>query len=821
MMRTLTFVALGVAALLLLCAPVAARADAAQAPIDSSPLAANGFASPSCTAQALTAQLSNAERTDCAVSGVDVAPVPLSNYAIDINIPSGLDASFGEDLYTVVQDLLVTPVWTALVWLIHVVLVALEWCYAIDLLAPATLARVSSSLGVAERVFTDPWLGLVLAVAAVGFAWQGLVRRRVLDTAGRAALLAVMVCAGLWIIADPVGTVGAVGNLADRAALSTVAASATGNPSQPVSTVDGAFAEVFDTAISGPWCYLEFGDVDWCRQPTELDPRLRATATSLEQELRAEASCHGPAPGLVQCAPGGSTLQSQLSGAATALANARTNGELFLAVPPAALARTALSGQTTTPTLYGTLCGSNDPTACTASTAPQAEFRTASGTWPRVGGLLLIVAGTLGMLLLFGFIALRLLGAALATLLYLLLAPLAVLAPALGDGGRDAFRLWLTRLVGAALAKLVYSVALGVALLVVSLLSSLSGLGWWTQWLLISVFWWTAFEQRHRLLGLVMHERGEPARRAPVATRVWLAGRGAGAAVGAVRASGRFAAGAGGRSVETIKRIRDFPQDGGTLDPGVAGRPPGGGPASASRSEERGSRRARRLEARGELATQVGRMRDVVVELPSRARGGIDDRGSPARSDVAALELRRARIATSLRTAERERDGRRVVSLRARAAAVDAALAGSRAGPQAARGGTVVGTLRTRLGRVAPAPLAAARQSRAVARVLDRAALAPPGTLLRSGVHAAPLAGLAGISPVEYLRRSPGEQRVARLEIERELARRRELLTDATVAPRGKLGATRSRAGAAARHSALPMPVPITRRARQFGSRQR
>ena len=68
------------------------------------------------------------------------------------------------------------------------------------------------------------------------------------------------------------------------------------------------------------------------------------------------------------------------------------------------------------PTLYGTLCGSGDSTACTAPTAPQAEFRTASGTWPRVGGLLLIAAGTLGMLLLLGFLALRLLGAALATL---------------------------------------------------------------------------------------------------------------------------------------------------------------------------------------------------------------------------------------------------------------------------------------------------------------------------------------------------------------------------------------------------------------------
>lgn len=814
MTRRCAAFALSLAALLLLSVPVA-RAAAGAAPVDASPLATNGFASPSCSAPVLGAQLSAAQRTDCAVSGVDVAPVPLSNYSIDIDIPSGLDASFGEDLYTVVQDLLVTPVWTALVWLIHVVLIALEWCYAIDLLAPATLAHVSSSLGVAERVFTDPWLGLVLAVAAVGFAWQGLVRRRVLDTLGHAALLAVMVCAGLWIIADPVGTVGAVGNLADRAALATVAASATGNPSQPVSTVDGAFAAVFDAAITGPWCYLEFGDVDWCRQPAALDPRLRATATSIEHDLRAEASCHGPAAGLVQCAPGGSALQSQLSGAATALGEARTNGELFLAIPPQALERTALSAQTATPTLYGTLCGSNDPTACTAPTAPQAAFRTASGTWPRVGGLLLIVAGTLGMLLLLGFIALRLLGAALATLLYLLLAPLAVLAPALGEAGRNAFRLWLTRLLGAALAKLVYSVALGIVLLIVTLLSSLDGLGWWTQWLLVSVFWWTAFEQRHRLLGLVMHERGEPARRAPLATRVWLAGRSAGAVVGAAALTGRLVAGTGVRTVETVKRIREFPQDGGTLSPAVApGRP--AGPWNSGRGEQRDPRREQRLEARGELAAQVGRMRDVAAQTP----GPRIVSASLERTEVAALELRRSRIAAGLRTAQGQRDRRRIVSLQSRARTVDGELAARGALPPAARDGRLVGELRVRLSRSASAPFASARASRSVARALDRAAQAPPGALLRSEARAAPLAGLAGVSTSEYLRGSPAQRRLVRLEIERELARRRELLSATATTPRGKLRAVAARGTRSSPRGGPATPTPITRRARQFGSRE-
>ena len=72
------------------------------------------------------------------------------------------------------------------------------------------------------------------------------------------------------------------------------------------------------------------------------------------------------------------------------------------------------------------------------------------------------------------------------------------------------------------------------------------------------------------------------------------------------------------------------------------------------------------------------------------------------------------------------------------------------------------------------------RERRIVARTLDRAAAAPPGEILRAGPAAARLAGLAGISPAEYLRRAPAEQRAARLEIERELAQRRQFLRDAS-----------------------------------------
>jgi hypothetical protein len=745
------------------------------------PLAANGFTSPSCSTASLYTQLSATAQRDCEVSGVDVAPVPLSNYAFDTNVDSGLGASFGDDVDSIVQDLLVTPVWTAVVWLVHVAVVALEWCYTIDLLAPKMLNAVVNALNNAERIFTQPWLGLALACAGIAFAWNGLIRRRVAETLGQALLMSAMIALGLWIIADPVGTVGAVSQLSDEAALGTIAATTTGDASHPVGSLDDALGGVFDSAITGPWCYLEFGDVDWCREPSQLDPQLERTGHALEQLYGAGATCHGPTPGLVECLPSGSAEQRTYAGTALALSAARTNGALFLALPANGLARNDLASQTSLPTLYGALCGSSDPTGCSGGTAPQAEFRTAEGTWPRAGGVLLIAIGAAGMLAMLGFIALRLLGAALAVLVYLLLAPLAVLAPAFGDSGRDTFRHWLTRLVGATLAKLVYSVMLGVTLLVVDLLTSVNGFGWWTQWLLISAFWWLAFEHRHRMLAFVVHERGEQASRLPLATRVRYGTQ----AVGSFKRAGRFFGHTAGASlsgaVDIWQQARGFPSE-----PGASPSPPP--PPRA------------RYRARANLAAQVERSLATVraTRFDSVAK-------APAlRDQLASLRARRERLTREEHVArgEGERGRRRAESLAMRRRAVD---------EQIARRNADLATIRR--GRLLPR-LADRRDQRRWSQQLDWAARSDPDDRRRPRDYSL-LAGLAGLSPTDYERSSAAARRQARLEIDRQLAERRRWLGDArqSVWPRRR-SALREGGGDTAN-------IVLGRRARQFGSRAR
>jgi hypothetical protein len=718
---------------------------------------------------------------------VAVAPVPLSNYAFDTNISSGLDASFGDDIDTIVQELLLTPVWTALVWLIHVAVVALEWCYSIDLLAPSTLGAVSGALSDMERIFTTPWLGLALALAGITFVWHGVVRRRVTETLGQTALMAVMMSVGLWIIADPAGTVGALAHLADEAALGTVAVTAAGSPAQPVASLDDALGEVFDTAITGPWCYLEFGDVDWCRDPSQLDPRLEATGQRLERLYRAAATCRGGAPGLVQCAPGGSAEQRAFTGAVLALSAARTNGALFLALPANGLARNALAGETVLPSLYQTLCGGSDATNCTAGTAPQAEFRTGQGTWARAGGLLLIAIGVSGMLAMLGFIALRLLGAALAVLVYLLLAPIAVLAPAFGDSGRDTFRHWLTRLVGAALAKLVYSVLLGVTLLVVRLLTSIDALGWWTEWLLISVFWWLAFEHRHRALAFVIHERDEHVGRAPIAARV---------------RHGTRALGSMGRSGRSVSRAAPV---------GLAGAHdvwrqfrnyrPGSRDGSPAASTSGGIGRARTG-----LATQVER--SLAIDRASASVSA--DRARVLGDEVVRLRARRSRLMREESVARRAGASRRTVSLALRRRDVDMELAAHSRERAAGSATDRRGWSRVRYD---------SRQRSLRERVLNREALAGGEGGSRSARNYAAAAGLAGLTAAAYEVQPASDRRQARLEIDRQLDQRRQWLLET----RGGLrtGVQRSGAAVGASQDDGQRPNLIGRRERQFSSHVR
>jgi hypothetical protein len=744
-------------------------------PIDENPLAANGFSSPTCTTPSLYAQISPTERTNCEVSGVAVAGAPLSNYGFDTNIEGGLEASVTDDLDSVIEQVVLSPIWIALVWLVHVAVVALEWCYSIDLLAPSTLAAISSALSSAESIFTVPWLGLVFSFAAIAAVWQGIIRRRVIETLGTALLMVAMMGVGLWIVIDPAGTVGAVAQLADEAALGTVAATATGTANTPVAGFDSALGDVFDSAVTGPWCYLEFGDVNWCSEPSQEDQRLRSTAVAVESTYRAAALCNSASSANGKCTQTGGDERRAYAATAIALGAARTNAALFLALPAGGFERNSLASGLPVTTLYDTLCGSTNATDCTASTAPQAEFRTAIGVWPRAGGLLLIAIGMAGMLAMLFFIALRLIGAAVGLLLYLLLAPLVVLAPALGEVGRATFRLWLTRLAGAAIAKLVYSLLLGVELLGARLIESTDPFGWWTQWLVFAVFWWFSFANRHRLLGFAIHERSENTQRRSLGQRLYYNTRSIAMAAGAARFAGTAALVARARGQEGFERLKQRrPREGAR----PVKRPPTGPVAQLHRQTDR------------MIGGDIRRAR----ELTAAENSGPES--------VAPLQARLKRLQGARQEAVAAGDRRRAASLDVRREGVEAELARRRREKELSTAHD-------------PADHRAVQRVRARhADRLDREARAGTGGASAKRDYAA-LAPLVGLSAGEYGDKSPSERRWARAQIERELERRRHWLVGSDDAPPALT--TRRVVGPPPRPPLVYVSRHAGRRSRQFG----
>lgn len=693
------------------------------------PLVSNGLGSPTCRG-ASAGELSPASKRDCETSGFIAAPAPTGDYGFDIHIDTGLLGLGGGAIDSAIQNLLVTPVWMALVWATHALVVMLEWCFTLNLLDSSATVGLGGALRQMQAAFTEPWLAIVLACAAVLAAYRGLVRRRVADTLGEVLAMGAMMAAGLAVIADPLGTVGALGQWADEASLGTLATAAHGTPAAPERALSSSLGTLFANAIEGPWCYLEFGQVSWCREPSRLDPRLHAAALQIAARDGAALACRPEATQLLACVPAASAQGRALAQSAALLREARSNGAIFLALPANGAARNSINEAGS---LLRALCQSSEASNCHGPTAAQAEFRTSGGTLPRLGGLVLIAAGLAGMLALLAFLAVRLLMAAVFSLLYLLLAPAIVLVPALGEDGRALFRKWGAQLLGAVVSKLVFSFLLGVVLAVLAILSKLTALGWWTQWLLTSAFWWGAYKRRHQVLGA------------------------------------RGAAGGHARPRSLTRRMTDMLET------------PRKSLAATRWAKERLVRelstvqRERRAQAGRELArASAGEQATRTLDLDHGEAQAHAANAADIQRELTAGRARLARLTSERDQAREHGDTRRAARLGARAERVQGELERDERTLQSAQ-------TRVRRGEEAQrrtgSPHTPGQREERERHLAAQAALPARGRANERGERRdyTALAGLAGYRRDEYERLDPRRQRAARAEIDRELGLRSEL----------------------------------------------
>jgi hypothetical protein len=711
------------------------EASASASPSGGDPLVDNGLGSPLCSS-GVRAELSPVNASNCRSSDFEAAPAPTGDYAFDVHINTGV-SDWGNDLSASVQNAAQWG-WMLLVAIVHGVIVMLEWCYTVDVLNSSAMQAVTKELSETQAAFTRPWLVLALAVAAVLALYHGIVRRQVTETLGQAVLMGVMMLGGFWVILNPLGTVGALGAWADQASLGTLGAVVAGTPAAPDRTLAESMESVFSGTIGGPWCYLEFGDVRWC-ESTRPDPRLVATAHVVASRERAEIG----------------------SQSAELLSAARTNGELFLALPANGPQRNSINGSGS---LFNVLCGgSKEP--CRGPTAGEAEFRTQHGTAARVIGLFLIWIGVLGMVLLLGYLALHLLGAAIASLFLLMLAPAAVIAPALGEGGRSLFRRWAAWLLGAVCSKLIFSFLLGVVLLMQRTLMGLTVFGWWAQWLLVSAMWWGAFCKRRHVLGFVHgeHRSGNAsgsvlrhARRAREKLH-----NPPGLVPGAKWVRGKLRA-----PPPSVEQRRKLEQAGLARAKGIAD-----GQVKRSLEREHGEAHAL-VRAAPETEARISTKR-TQLERVQRAHTAAREGAAEARSArEAALggtkpssPLERDRAEARF-LAEEQTHQRKAASLHNRADRLQGEIAGEQSSLTAARRTVAAGERAKRGGTGGVYTLAQAEER---SRFLDEQAALPAGR----GRDYAGLAGIGGYGSREYEALDARGRRAARVEIDRELAARK------------------------------------------------
>lgn len=441
-------------------------------------LAENGLVSMLCKSP--KAVLDEKLRINCQRSGLASMPSPTANLGFDVHVDTGITkpgAYFASTAHNIAN-----MIWGIFVTVTAALFAALEWAFSLNLLDNSSLGSIAGQLREIERTWTEPMLRVAAGVAGAWIVYQGLMMRRARLVAGELVTSFFLVVCVMMIVANPIGTVGAVNKASNDLALYAISAvpsttsSAASRTSRPQSAYGQQLNAMFNVVGTRSWALLEFGNVSWATNPKKFDSELQSVASKLAESW--------PKP--VQ----------------QAVADADTNGELFLAFPPNTAERDGINDLDGKKTLLGALCDSDDIKKCKGKYKPLADQRTEAGTMDRWGQLALVTTGLIAVWVILGSLAIGLIGAAAASVFYLFLvvvtAPLAMLM--VGDTQRR-FRKHLVDLGGALFAKLIFAIALSLVMLVFQAIIALK-LPFFPQWLLMVAAFGTLFKKRKELLAI-------------------------------------------------------------------------------------------------------------------------------------------------------------------------------------------------------------------------------------------------------------------------------------------------------------------------------
>jgi hypothetical protein len=363
-------------------------------------------------------------------------PFPLENYGLDEQVQFGI-THLG-NVFDAVTQWVIQMIWFGLLYVFNGIMVMLQWAFSLDLLQNS-MNKLAEALQVMREHIDTPWGLAAVAAMSLWGIWNGLVRKKSIDTLR--GLLTSLLCmaALLVVIGNPVETIGSFTGAANGASTEMLSSITSGSVKEPQQAVGSTEETLFNTVILRPWCALQFGDIEYClSKPKGFEKSVADT---------------------------------------------------WLQSAPDSESRTSLWEQTKEEGAEG-------------ERRMEMISGGGASSMARLGLLVLVVVGLVGAIALFTYLAARLLLAALFVLVLAMFAPAMFLVAALGESGRASVVAWATRLLGSILTKVVFALFLAVIVEASNLVTALK-LGFFPTWIVFIAFWWGVLLKRKDLLALL------------------------------------------------------------------------------------------------------------------------------------------------------------------------------------------------------------------------------------------------------------------------------------------------------------------------------
>lgn len=406
----------------------------------------------------LTAQ----EQQNCKSSGTPWRPHKIENYGLDNFTNPKLDPG---TWFANGMQWLILGLWTFGIFILNGAFALLEWAFHLDLVGSSMPSIKHTMRDLHEHVLGKPWMLVALYVTGLWGIWNGLLRRRFMQTAGGLAVTVLLMAAAMVVIYRPDDTIGELSKDVNKVTASFMGIATDGGLDHPEASVAEGIGDMFEATVTPTWCVLQFGSTAFCDRKIDAgaaskagdDHKLSASPdlVSVGRQLLDPGNPHVHIEGAV---PDPAKFAKAVQG--------KTVKDAYLQYPAKSGERQALTdaiermdpGRTR---LIGGDGGDHAPPGIS------------EGVMSRLGLLCLSMITFPIVIILILSIGFRIVMSSVMVLVLLIGLPIMLLVTAFGEAGRKAFGTYAQRLGAALIVKTLYSLVLAVTVLMTNVIMGL------------------------------------------------------------------------------------------------------------------------------------------------------------------------------------------------------------------------------------------------------------------------------------------------------------------------------------------------------------